>query len=119
MSEKSPHIARIAAVRRAMAEKEIPGLLVTDLVNVGWLTGFTGSNGFALITQTDAVFATDSRYTEQAAQQCPDFRVEKLASSAPEEIIQLLVKMGVPEIGFESEQLTVSLFNNYRSKLPA
>jgi Xaa-Pro aminopeptidase len=119
MSSASPYPARIAAVRRALAEENLAGLLVTNLINLGWLTGFTGSNGFALVTQTDAVFATDSRYTEQAAQQCPDFRQEKLATSAPDEITGLLGKMGVPKIGFEADHLTVRQLEVYTEKLPA
>ena len=42
-------------------------LLVTDLVNVRYLTGFTGSNGLALIGPDTRVFVTDFRYVEQAA----------------------------------------------------
>ena len=49
-------------------------MLVTDLVNVRYLSGFTGSNAALLIRADDEtpVLATDGRYRTQAAQQAPD-----------------------------------------------
>ena len=51
-------------------------MLVTDLVNVRYLSGFTGSNAALLILADDdtPVLATDGRYRTQAAQQAPDAR---------------------------------------------
>ncbi|MFT4299915.1 MAG: Xaa-Pro peptidase family protein [Aeromicrobium sp.] len=60
--------------RAAVALRELPAdrLLVTDLVNVRYLTGFTGSNG-ALVLAADgaATLVTDGRYRDQAAAECP------------------------------------------------
>ena len=44
-------------------------LLVTDLTNIRWLTGFTGSNGWALLTPSEVVLITDGRYGDQATAQ--------------------------------------------------
>jgi Xaa-Pro aminopeptidase len=60
---------RIAAL---LAERELDALLVTNLVNVRWLTGFTGSNGLALVGAGGAgsrLFLTDFRYLTQSAEQ--------------------------------------------------
>jgi Xaa-Pro aminopeptidase len=65
---------RLAAL---LAERELDCLLVSDLVNVSWLTGFTGSNGACVVTHDERLFFTDFRYVEQAKAQVPDFeRVE-------------------------------------------
>ena len=68
----------MTAERRARAVEAVQalgadGLLVTTLVNVRYLTGYTGSNG-ALLLPADgpAVFLTDSRYKDQAAAELPD-----------------------------------------------
>ena len=56
----------------AIAERGLDALLVTDLVNVRWLTGFTGSNGAAVVGGgPDGVrrFVTDFRYLTQSAEQ--------------------------------------------------
>ena len=49
-------------------------MLVTDLNNVRYLSGFTGSNAALLVfaDDHDPVLATDGRYRTQAAQQAPD-----------------------------------------------
>jgi Xaa-Pro aminopeptidase len=58
---------RLAAL---LAERELDALLVTNLVNVRWLTGFTGSNGLALVGPGEQrLFLTDFRYLTQSAEQ--------------------------------------------------
>ena len=63
---------RLAA---ALAERELDALLVTNLVNVRWLTGFTGSNGLAVVGSGASglrLFLTDFRYLTQSAEQLDD-----------------------------------------------
>lgn len=55
---------RLGALRRRLRAAD--GFLVTDITNLRYLTGFTGSSGFALVTRDEAVFATDFRYKEQS-----------------------------------------------------
>ena len=65
---------RLAAL---LEERELDCLLVTNLVNVRWLTGFTGTNGACLLTREDRHFFTDFRYVDLASVQVRDFeRVE-------------------------------------------
>ena len=56
----------------ALADLGADGLLVTTLVNVRYLTGFTGSNG-ALLLGADGTgtFLTDGRYKDQAIEEVP------------------------------------------------
>ena len=64
--------ARRGAVVARLRERGLAGLLVTTLVNVRYLTGFTGSNG-ALLLPVDGsgVFLTDGRYQDQAVSEVP------------------------------------------------
>ncbi|MCW2838640.1 MAG: X-Pro dipeptidase [Aeromicrobium sp.] len=65
--------ARRARLVDALAAHGLDGVLVTTLVNVRYLTGFTGSNGAVLVpADGEPVFFTDGRYQDQAAQQLPD-----------------------------------------------
>ena len=94
MSTTMDRADRLAAL---LAERELDALLVTNLVNVRWLTGFTGSNGLALVGPGDhRLFLTDFRYLTQSAEQldagwrreiAPEIlpAVAKLASHAPGE----------------------------------
>ena len=54
-------------------ERELDALLVTNLVNVRYLTGFTGSNGACVVTPESRLFLTDFRYVEQAGHQVREF----------------------------------------------
>jgi len=68
------HAARRDAARQRLLERDGTHLLVTDPVNVRYLSGFTGSNGQLLLAadpQQDRLI-TDQRYDERAATSCPD-----------------------------------------------
>lgn len=59
---------RRAAARQRLAERDVDGLLVTTLVNVAYLSGFTGSHGALLLPAAGTpVLLTDGRYRDQAA----------------------------------------------------
>ncbi len=56
-----------------LAERGLDGVVITTLVNVRYLTGFTGSNGALVVPREGApVFLTDGRYRDQAAEELPD-----------------------------------------------
>lgn len=61
---------RLARLRALLTEAGHAALYVSDLVNLRYLTGFTGSNGALLVPVTgDPVFLTDGRYRDQGAEQ--------------------------------------------------
>jgi Xaa-Pro aminopeptidase len=86
---------------------ELDAMLVTDLVNVRYLTGFTGSNA-ALLVHADgrATLATDGRYRTQAATQAPGVGLEIERSCAPA-LMRLATAEGLARLGFESDVVTV------------
>ena len=67
--------ARSERLAKAMLERELDCLLVSDLVNVRYLTGFTGTNGACVIAPGEHVFLTDFRYAEQAEAQIEGFEL--------------------------------------------
>ena len=67
---------RSIVLDRLRAEAPAAGaILVTSLVNVRYLTGFTGSNGVLLLGFDETLLGTDGRYTVQAGEQCADLPV--------------------------------------------
>jgi Xaa-Pro aminopeptidase len=107
----SNHAARRAALRSLLvaAGDRIDGLLVTDLLNIRYLTGFTGSNAALIVAadddvaETKTVLCTDGRYVTQAAAQVPDLRTVIDRASAP-----ALVRAAGGRLGFEAGSLTVA-----------
>jgi Xaa-Pro aminopeptidase len=66
---------RADRLEERLAEKELDALVVTNLVNVRYLTGYTGTNGVAIVGAGKRLFFTDFRYVTQAAEQVPSFEV--------------------------------------------
>src|SRR5205823_7252988 len=97
-------------------ETGIDVLLVTDLVNVRYLTGYTGSNGLALLGPEVRRFITDFRYVEQAAAEVdPSFdRVQ-----APVDLLDG-VAQGLPDgslrLGFEEAHMSVRQYGLARER---
>lgn len=86
-------------------------MLVTDLVNIHYLAGFTGSNAALLIRAEDAtpVLATDGRYRTQAAQQSPDAEVV-IERACGQHLAHRAAAEGLRRLGFESHVVTVDAF---------
>jgi Xaa-Pro aminopeptidase len=99
--------ARRDALRATAAERGLDAVLVTNLLNVRYLTGFTGSNG-ALLVRTDGadLFGTDGRYTTQAAAQVPDVEVLVDRATVPA-LAREAVRRSTSRLGFESHDVTV------------
>ncbi len=61
------HARRVATIQRRLPlGNGCDALLFTDLVDVRWLTGFTGSNGWAVVLADDLILGTDGRYGDRA-----------------------------------------------------
>ncbi len=86
-------------------------MLVTDLVNVRYLSGFTGSNAALLVLTEDAapVLATDGRYRTQAAQQAPDAEVV-IERACGAHLAGRAARTGALRLGFESHVVTVDAY---------
>lgn len=91
-------------LRRHLASKRLrgaEGLLVTNMVNVRYLTGFSGSSGFLLISAKEAVFATDFRYQEQAKNEVTDCEISIIKDKMGA-IKKLSRKLSIASLGVES-----------------
>jgi Xaa-Pro aminopeptidase len=99
--------ARLDALTAAVAERELDLLLVTDIVDVRWLTGFSGSNAVAVVGPTHARFVTDFRYLTQAAEQLDDRWEREIAIELLARALERLPDQRPLRLGFDDAQLTV------------
>ncbi|WP_172200350.1 M24 family metallopeptidase [Saccharibacillus qingshengii] len=106
---------RVNKLREAMAAKGIGAMFVASDINRRYLTGFTGSAGYVLITETDSYLLTDFRYMMQAPQQAKDFKVVEHAPKVMETVKELLGSSS--KLGFEQEHVTFATYQNYREAL--
>ncbi|CAA9286908.1 MAG: Aminopeptidase YpdF (MP-, MA-, MS-, AP-, NP-specific) [uncultured Chloroflexi bacterium] len=106
-SSKVP--ARLAALRRRLGEHApaLGGVLVTEAENRRYLSGFAGSAGQLLVSQAAGLLLTDFRYVEQAATQAPGCEVVKTEGHAWPFVAEQIARLGLKQIGFEAEHVTV------------
>jgi Xaa-Pro aminopeptidase len=102
---------RVEGLVAQLEEKELDGVLISAPENRRYLSGFSGSAGFLFITKANAILVTDSRYTEQATMQSPNFDVRQVRGGWGW-LIDEMKASGVKKIGFESQDMTVSSYNN-------
>jgi Xaa-Pro aminopeptidase len=107
---------RIERLRAAMIDKQLDAFLLSSPENRTYYSGFRGSAGYLWITPTDAMLATDFRYTEQAAIQATDYRVVRIAGGL-DWFEEALADSGVRRIGIEDSAMTVSFYNSLKGKL--
>jgi Xaa-Pro aminopeptidase len=101
-----------------LPEAGVDLLLVTNLVNVRYLTGYTGSNGLALVGPQTCVFITDFRYVEQAAVEVdPAFERQRAAQDLIDGVSDALPP-GELRLGFDDAQVTVRQHARLREQLP-
>jgi Xaa-Pro aminopeptidase len=117
--------ARTERVSEWLGERSLDALLVTHPVNVRYLTGFTGSNGLAVVGEPGLglrLFLTDFRYLTQAAEQV-DATYEREAAS--NDLLEGLGPRLLPErvgrpglrLGFDDAHVSVKVYERLRGLL--
>lgn len=96
-----------------LGEAELDRFLVTELTNVRYLTGFTGTNGACVCGPGVRLFLTDFRYTERAAAEVEGWETETLTGDWLKGIAERLDG----RVGFEDDQMSVRLLGKLKEKL--
>jgi Xaa-Pro aminopeptidase len=97
-------MSRGERLAKLAVERELDQLFVSNLTNVRYLTGFTGTNGACLVGRDELIFFTDFRYTERAAHEVgPEWE----RPEAERELIPQIVARMSGRVGFEDAHLSV------------
>ena len=121
----TPGVERVERLRESLRERELDAVLVNDLTNVRYLTGFSGSNALVLIGAGESAsgerpdrFFTDFRYATQSSEQVPDAFAHEIAPNLLDAAARSLADGG-GRLGFDDAALTVADHTRLREKLPA
>ncbi len=112
--------ARAERLTERLPEAGIDVMIVSHLPNVRYLTGYSGSNGLALVGPQTRTFLTDFRYLEQAAEEV-DSSFERVTVSAPRDLLDLVsdsLPAGELRAGFEADHMSVHQYEHLRELLP-
>ena len=101
-------MSRLRKLRQSLVRQELDALLVSQPENRRYLSGFTGSTGWLLISAANALLAVDFRYVEQAKREALDFEVIHVKDDIGNWLPALLSDLGLKELGVEADQIPFS-----------
>jgi Xaa-Pro aminopeptidase len=110
--------ARAERLTERLADAGVDVVLITELVNVRYLAGYTGSNGLVLVGPDTRVFVTDFRYVEQAAAEVEPAFERVRASTDLLEAIDDALGSGELRLGFEEAHVSMREHGRLRELLP-
>ncbi len=99
---------RVARLRALLADRGHEALLIGSPFNRKYVSGFTGSSGMVLITQTSSVLLTDFRYRSQAPEQAKGFQIVEHGAKPLEDVRALLAVEGISRLAFEQDHVVFS-----------
>ena len=105
---------RLDAVRNLMEEHDIDALLINKLVHLHYFSGFRGDDSALLIFKDRALLITDSRYTEQAAAEAPDFEIICQKDGLWKKVSECVNKGEIKVLGFESNAVLYETYEKLR-----
>jgi Xaa-Pro aminopeptidase len=102
--------ARLGKLFQSFGKQGIDGLLVSSWPNVTYLSGFKGTESWIFVSPKGLYFITDSRYSEQAKEEAPGFKVILREQPVTKIVADLVRKLKLKKIGFESSIVTHSFY---------
>jgi Xaa-Pro aminopeptidase len=108
---------RLLRLREAMQDQKLEAVFITNAFNRKYLSGFTGSSGYLIITLDQAILLTDFRYMTQAPVQARYYEVIEHGPKAIESVKEILNKLAIKQLGFEQNEITFGLYQSYAAVL--
>lgn len=104
----NPYSLRIQKLREFMAGQDLDGFLIQSRMDQIWLTGFTGEDGFVLVTPRAVVLLTDGRFDEAADKEAPFAKKILRKRRTPEVNAQIIKGSKVRRVGFNADQMSLA-----------
>jgi len=109
---------RIDKIREYLTELNLDAFYITHIPNIRYLSGFSGSSAYIIITKDKNYFFTDFRYQSQSHEQVKGFEIA-VNFSPVVNIKEIMLNEKFSNVGFESTHLTIHQLNLLKESLPA
>ena len=111
---------RISKFNTLLQQNNIEAIFIVNKSNIRYLSGYTGDDAFLFITPQFRALITDSRYTEQAARECPLYQI--IDHRQPERSLISLIEefcesAQVKSLAFERNHISYALFETLNTAL--
>jgi Xaa-Pro aminopeptidase len=106
---------------QSLSAEGMEALLVSNPLNVTYLTGFSGESSFLVLGRQRVLLVSDARFTKQIAEECPglEAHIRPPEQSVHQATATVLTKLGFRAVGFETSHLTVGEWERLREGTPA
>ncbi len=95
-------------------------MLISNLNNIRYLTGFTGSAAYLFFSPEQQILASDARYSTQLQQECPDLEIDirDVTSTLMDSTQRIVKSFGWKNLAIESARLTKADFDQLQTRMP-
>lgn len=115
----SIHSERRDKLKRLVKAAKADAILVTNVTNVSYLTGFTGDSSYLLLSDKKAIMFSDGRFVDQLPAECPGIELE---IRGPGMTMVELLKRTLPgkfgKVAIESSSLLLATYLKIKEELP-
>ena len=107
-------------LRSQLKKQGLDSILVTDVRNVSYLSGFSGDSSYLFITAKNAIIISDFRYTQEIADECSDIDsiIRRSTDSMIKVSAKLIHKSGVNNVALEGDSLPLAIAEAIHTKMP-
>ncbi len=108
-------MTQINSIRKLLQEKNLEAILIFNPENRQYVSGFTGSAGYVLISENVQLFMTDFRYIGQAQKETDGYEIVEISRDNP--VTDILKDYDFKTLGIEDDYITYEQFLNFDEKL--
>ena len=98
---------RVTRFWKTIKAAGVDAIVINSPELIRYLTGFTGSESLFLLSRKEGLLFVDSRYTEQARNECRNIKTVECVKKT-DGVIQALLESGFKKVGFDPQKFTVS-----------
>jgi Xaa-Pro aminopeptidase len=113
-------LLRRKRLARLLKDEGVDAFLISNPVNVTYLTGFSGDSSYLVLGKRQTVLVSDGRFVEQIAEECPglEAHIRSMKQSTLQAVSAVLKKLGLHAVGFESSHVSVAELEALRDLAP-
>ncbi|HEX7363827.1 MAG TPA: Xaa-Pro peptidase family protein [Dehalococcoidia bacterium] len=115
--ERKIKVSRLQKLRDLLDQNELDALIIDQSENRRYLSGFTGSAGWLIVSQNSALLAVDFRYTEQAKKESAGFEVVLVKGEVISWLSLYLSEHKFRKVGFEAEHVSLAAHQRFSTKI--
>jgi Xaa-Pro aminopeptidase len=112
------YLERLIRLRETLDSRDLDGMLVGSSANRRYLSGFTGSDGWLIVTKQKACLAVDFRYVEQAKKESADFESIYIKGDISSWLPEFIKNLAIKRLGIEADHVSVATYQSICSIPP-